>query len=332
MESHASPIFDSSESTTHIRSKCGSCHLEGISTCSLVDNSCTFAQKYTEGSSWTAVEVEDMVYFGTSNVQDIENYMDSAVAYSFGCQISRAGLFEKQYADGILGLSIHPTSLIAAIFEAGVISHYAFSLCLTQEGGQLSVGGVKYDTHHLWDVVRMTPIIRDHGYYSVEVTKLIVGSEVMTSSKMNHYLLKDMNAGKGALIDSGTTDTFFPSSLSSFVGPLISDLTDGQVDFSDTTRRRMFSFAEFKRLPDITVVFGNDAIMKISPEYYMEGVPLSTSGETLSWKGRRSLTNRLYFDEKQGTVFGMNSLIGKEILFDVQGRSVGFLPSNCITK
>jgi len=332
MEGHASPIFDSSQSTTHIRSKCGSCHLEGISTCSLVDNSCTFAQKYTEGSSWTAVEVEDMIYFGSSNVQEIDSYMDSAVAYSFGCQTSRAGLFEKQYADGILGLSIHPTSLIAGIFEAGVISHYSFSLCLTQEGGHLSLGGVREDTHHLWEGVRMTPIVREHGYYSVRVTKILVGAEVVASSKINHYLLKDMNTGKGALIDSGTTDSFFPSSLSSFVGPFISDLTDGQVDFSDTRRRRMFSFAEFQKLPEVTVIFGNDTILKILPEYYMEGVPLSKSGEILSWKERRSLTNRLYFDEAQGTVFGMNSLIGNAILFDVQERRIGFLPSSCSKK
>ena len=67
---HASDYFNSSQSTTHIVSSCGSCLLKGISECDPQqlgsktpsnEIACTFSQKYTEGSSWKATEVEDIV-------------------------------------------------------------------------------------------------------------------------------------------------------------------------------------------------------------------------------------------------------------------------------
>jgi hypothetical protein len=271
-----------------------------------------------------------MVYLGSSNLEELDTYMELAVAYSFGCQTSSNGLFKKQYADGILGLSIHETSLIRAMFEAGILSHYAFSLCLTKDGGYLSIGGVSQRSFKRWLGARMTPISREHGYYSANVTSLVVGSDIVASSTIHKKILKDLNGNKGAIVDSGTTDTFFPSSLNTVIGPLISDLTDGQVDFSDTTRRMLFSFAEFQKLPTITITFANQVELVLYPHHYMEGVPLSNTGESaLLWAGKLSLTNRLYFDEDGGAVFGINALLGNEILFDVQNRQIGFVQSTC---
>ncbi len=141
--SHASPYFDPSLSTTHRVAKCGSCLLEGVAQCSLFGNYCTFSQKYTEGSAWTATEVEDVVWLGSANVvESLETYMHRlAVAYPFGCQTTSRGLFRKQYADGILGVSIHETSLVTALHSEGLIPSDAFSLCITREGGHLSLGG-----------------------------------------------------------------------------------------------------------------------------------------------------------------------------------------------
>jgi len=127
---HASPYYDPSLSTTYRVTKCSggfgggssSCLLAGISACSLFGDFCTFSQKYTEGSSWTATEVEDIVWLGSSDVaESLELYMaEYAVAYPFGCQTNSKGLFRKQYADGILGLSIHETSIV----------NYLYSRCL----------------------------------------------------------------------------------------------------------------------------------------------------------------------------------------------------------
>lgn len=336
---HASPTFAPSRSTTYFVSKCGSCRLTGISTCSLFGNYCDFTQSYTEGSSWTATEVEDMVWLGSSNVvESLEQFMpELAVAYSFGCQTSNKGLFRKQYADGILGLSVHETSLIVALWEGGVISRNAFSLCLTQEGGYLSLGGAfnnaRHEVHHHHDQnlgMRMTPVTREHGYYSVEVIRLVVGNEAVVSTETYPDLLQDMNAGKGCILDSGTTDTFLPSSLREVVGNAVSDYTNNLVDFSSDTRRRAFSFDEFQRLPILTVILSNEATLTIRPDNYMEDVPFDVkTGRAKKWEGSLSLTNRLYLEEEKGAVLGINSMIGHDIYFDVQGHQVGIAASNC---
>ena len=251
---HASPYFDPSLSTTHFVSKCSNgyathgnnnsngCLLGGISECSLMGNYCSFRQKYTEGSSWVATEVEDIVWLGTSSVvESLEVYMPKlAIAYPFGCQTSSKGLFRKQYADGILGLSIHETSIVSALWREGVIERNAFSLCLTREDGYLTLGGTPTTTGNTANLngststanvnMKLTPITQDHGYYSIEVIRIYIGDTLIaatmsdngdiidhagdtnkTSIKNNNtnirsHLLDHMNAGKGCILDSGTTD------------------------------------------------------------------------------------------------------------------------------
>jgi hypothetical protein len=410
---HASPYFDPSKSTTHIVSNCGSCLLEGISSCPFhqlllgggssgssgtsdsgsgtssfgssfeTAAGCTFSQKYTEGSAWTATEVEDLVWLGSSDVlESVEEYMPAlAVAYPFGCQTSSTGLFRKQYADGILGLSIHETSLVKAFHNEGLIRSNAFSLCFTPKGGVLSLGG-SLDPHKYHytnsntnsntntnnsqqqrqekskQIMKTTPVTKqnEHGYYSVEVIRLVVGGTiVVTDADTTPRLLRDMNSGKGCILDSGTTDSYFPASLARSIRRAVieygktksmggGDHTDHsrnhiQLDntidddyfdlFSSKWRHKEYTYHEFQTLlPVVTVVFANEVALDILPQHYMEYVPLNdeadasaTSGSisVMPWEGTLALTNRLYFDEHEGSVLGANAFFGYDILFDAGG-------------
>jgi hypothetical protein len=364
---HASPYFDPSLSTTHFVTKCSgtgisssssSCLLEGISGCSLFGDFCTFSQKYTEGSSWVATEVEDMVWFGTSSITNsIELYMPSlAIAYPFGCQTSSKGLFRKQYADGILGLLIHPkTSVISALWREGIIERDAFSLCLTREGGYLTLGGTPSSTSttNSLSPMKMTPITnQDHGYYSVEVIRILIGDTIIASTTsttdsdsdttntnrnrnrngIRNHILDDINSGKGCIFDSGTTDTFFPSSLEKIIRKTVMNNTTDNMDyFSNKFRRHMYTFDEFQQLPTITIVFAssnNEASIDIIPQNYMENVPSSKEGKVSPWEDKILLVNRIYFEESDGgTVLGANAMFGYVILFDSEGRQMGISKS-----
>jgi hypothetical protein len=330
--SHASPYFDPELSTTHRVTKCGSCLLEGISSCSLFGDQCTFSQKYTEGSSWTAMEVEDMVWMGTPDVvESLEYHMGMlAIPYPFGCQTSNKGLFRKQYGDGILGLSIHDSSLIRALYLERLIPRNAFSLCFTHESGYLSLGGtLPAHTHHT-DTMTMTPITREHGYYSVEVVSLSIGDTLVISADINGDLLEDMNSGKGCIFDSGTTDSFFPSSIRKVVSAVVMEQTRMLTDFSPAMRRHVYTYSAFQRLPTLTIGFTNNASLTILPDHYMEGVPIDPStGRAEAWDKSIALTNRIYLDEATGTVLGANAMYGHDILFDVQGHQIGIAPANC---
>jgi len=326
---HASPYFDPSRSTTNRLSQCGNCHLTGISSCSLYGDLCEITQKYTEGSSWSAKEVEDMVWFGTSDVvQSVEEHMQLAIPYAFGCQTSIKGLFQKQYADGILGLGRHDTSVIAALYKAALIPRNAFSLCLTVKDGYMSLGGSLPTQHHL-EPMKMTPISREHGWYSVEIVMLLVGDIQVTSVEKHPHLLESINSGKGCILDSGTTDTFLPEYLAKAVGEAVLIYTDGLTDFSRHSRVKSYSFDEFESLPDITFVMTNNVTLTMQPQYYMEGTPLDLKGSVQGWKGSKILTNRIYIEEPEGTVLGANAMFGHDILFDVQGHQIGIARADC---
>jgi hypothetical protein len=306
--------------------------LEGISLCSLFGDECTFSQKYTEGSSWVATEVEDMVWLGTPNVvESLEVHMSSlAIAYAFGCQTSSKGLFRKQYADGILGLSIHDTSIVTALYKERLIARNAFSICFTHNGGHLSLGGTLSPSRFHYQTMQLTPITRSHGYYSVEVTSLSIGNKIVVDSETKSHLLADINGGKGCILDSGTTDSFFPKSLNKVVGAAVVDHTNGLTDFSAKFRRHVYTFTEFQRLPVITLVFTNDVVLEIWPDNYMENVPLdSITGRAKTWEGTLLLTNRIYLDESKGSVLGANAMFGYDVLFDIQGHQIGIAPANC---
>ena len=373
---HASPYFNPSLSTTHRVPRCGECLLEGISKCPLYSfgfelpekeesssleggNFCTFSQKYTEGSSWKATEVEDMVWLGSENVvESLETFLPQlAIAYPFGCQTSSKGLFRKQYADGILGLSSHDTSIVTALYREGLITRNAFSLCLTPEGGAMSLGGtLDSENYHLRPMVT-TPVTRqlEHGLYSVEVIRLLVGKNggnektgatIVTDSETRPKLLRDMNSGRGCILDSGTTDSYFPASLSRAVRKAVVDygysISSGSAGdtaedrdlFSNKWRHRMYTHAQFQALlPVVTVVLANNAAVDILPQHYMERVPIdSKTGRVVPWEGSRELTNRLYFDEQEGSVLGTNAFFGYDLLFDStlpDRHRVGIAPADC---
>jgi Xylanase inhibitor N-terminal len=326
---HASPYFDPLRSTTHRASNCGKCLLEGIATCSLYGEHCEISQKYTEGSSWLAAEVEDMVWLGTSNVlESIEEHMKLAIPYAFGCQTSSNGLFQKQYADGILGLARHESSLVAAYYNAAAIPQNAFSLCLTVDAGQLSLGGSMPTKHHR-EPMKMTPITRDHGWYSVEVVMLMVGGIEVTSVDNRPSLLDAINSGKGCILDSGTTDTYLPGKLAKAFGGAASAYTDGLTDFSAQFRINRYTFDDFQRLPEVTFVMTNNVTLTMEPRHYMEGVTFDPEGLVKRWKGSKKLTNRIYLEEPEGSVLGANAMFGYDILFDVQRHQIGIAKADC---
>ena len=328
---HTSPYFDPKLSTTQRSPKCGNCKLEGISSCSLFSDACSIGQRYTEGSSWKALELEDFVWLGTNDVtESVEDHMQLAVPYVFGCQTNLKGLFRKQYADGILGLARHETSIVAKYKEHGAIGRNCFSLCLTQDGGLLSLGGPN-TAFHLEKDMAFTPITREHGWYSIELVRVQVGLSTLASKTTNREALQSLNRGKGFILDSGTTDTYLPASLAVLVKKVLDDEASmGTFDLTGKQRTRLFTYDEFRALPELRFDFANNATISFVPDNYMEGVPIDAgSGRAQKWNGRITLTNRVYFEEKEGAVLGSNAFYGYDLLFDHDGHQVGIAKALC---
>jgi hypothetical protein len=301
-----------------------------MSSCTLFGGDhCEIKQKYTEGSSWSGEEVEVIVWFGTADVSEsVEEHMQLAIPYAFGCQTTSKGMFKEQYADGIMGLMAE-ASIVAAYAKAQAIPRNAFSLCLTQEGGHLSLGG-SLPTQHHQQAMRTTPITREHGWYSVQLVSLLVGDIVVAAEDTHPSLLKYLNGAKGCILDSGTTDTYLPSSIAKTLGAAVRKWTGGLTDFSNRLRRKDYTHVDFQQLPEITFVLANNVSMSMTPNNYMEGVPLKKDGTALEWEGTRSLTNRVYLEDSEGTVLGANAMFGYDILFDAHGHQVGIAKADCM--
>jgi hypothetical protein len=240
--------------------------------------------------------------------------MHLAVPYTFGCQTLERGLFEKQYADGILGLAPHETSIIYKMFTVGAIPRNAFALCFSRLGGHLSLGGTP--THHHLEPMRYSNITQNQGWYTLAVEQVTVGDMIIVNENNSHVFAE----GRGTILDSGTTDTFLPLAIADSLANAWRKWSG--LEYSN--QARFYSVQEFDLLPDISFILSGNVTLIMTPESYMEGVP-----DTVPWRGKRELTNRIYADEAIGAVLGANAMFGYDILFDVQDQRIGLARADC---
>ena len=109
------------------------------------------------------------------------------------------------------------------------------------------------------------------GLYTIQISRVYVGDVCITcglkeSHKLAHAAFRE---GRGAILDSGTTDTFFPKPALAAFKTAWEDLVG--VTMKESTR---YSYEEFQNIPDITVIFESNATLVIPATSYMEHVPL----------------------------------------------------------
>ena len=292
----------------------------------------------------------------------LEESMEWLLPFTFGCQTSVTGLFRKQYADGILGLERSQHSLVHHMQQEGLLPYNAFSLCVGRQGtGYMGLGGGLTNRH--LEPMKFTPIFSSDestsrsadgsSMYSVMVDQLwldhicLVGCITNTShphsSAYQHdkRLLEAFQEGKGTILDSGTTDTYLPKALAPDFVKAWYALTGRKLETVSSTANQhspshRFTFSQFMQLPTLTIVFANNVTLAIPPVHYMEGaisgVGASLDGAT-GWadgKNTRDLILRVYVDEPEGAVLGLNAQRDYDILYDSEdsGR-IGFAKANC---
>ena len=390
--SRSAPVrhYDPAESSTHQPLLCGSCELSTTSSASgalcrrLLDGEaddaddslnphkrkCRVTQKYTEGSKWSAYEANDFITLSSNNTYDEVSIRRSTIPFTFGCQTSCTGLFQQQYANGILGLERSSASYVSQLKRRSLLRHNAFSICANPpqeeggggggagssatEDGRMGLGGAI--THRHLAHMQFAPIVNaaEHGTYRVQVVQAWLGDDCLVNATRNAHLLEgafNRPRGKGTVVDSGTTDTFLPSGLAAEWEASWLRQT------GRTWKRRTDSYthAAFQALPAVTLHLasssdaGTDPTHSnaesrstlrwvIPPEHYMEASGGSGSGNgggaarravsarDSPWSGSRSFTNRIYVDEADGAVLGLNAMRGYDVLFDADSRRVGLAP------
>jgi hypothetical protein len=361
---HIDKLFVEGESSTFSKVPCGQCQK---GTCSL-GTECRISMSYQEGSSWSAYEAIDRCYVGGPHKQplvsdkgkdDIDPEHASAFAFplDFGCQTKITGLFKTQMADGIMGMEDTGTAFWYQMFEAGKMGkERKFSLCFSRpletskdgsEAGAMTLGGSDERLHDSQMVY--SERTKRNGFYNVILQNVYLrdataGESAMSSdpsarvTRLNVGAVK-LNAG-GAIVDSGTTDTYFSNYINSEFLAAYKGLTGK--DFNHD--KQNLSVAQVKELPTILIQLkGNldrnkklgdanrvvglagtldpdnpyDIILAIPPSHYMEP------------DAEGMYTSRFYTSERSGTVLGANSMMGHDIMFDVDNSVIGWAESTC---
>ena len=321
---------------------------------------CVFQQSYTEGSSWKAFQVQDIVFVGGKDVFSAADPIATrySVDFTFGCQTYSSGLFVSQLADGIMGLSQHDATLPRAMYNQGKLRNRMFGLCFRTEmvvskkgisAGVLTLGGIdrRLDSSPM---VYAKNLARS-GWFTVYVKKLYLrpgggqSAKIEDSDKIIPITtdLYSMNSGKGVIIDSGTTDTYLHRSLSkpfnaawkSITGKAYSNspvrLTRQQIAELPTILIQLMpyssGFDDNLGSPNDVIGLAGSRLDDNSPNDILIAVPATHYMEYSPSKD--VYTSRFYFTESRGGVLGANTLQGHDVVFDWDYGRIGFAESTC---
>jgi hypothetical protein len=353
---HDPYYYNPSRSTTSVVVPCGKCVFRDVSQClpfvHVGSSRCTVRQRYTEGSSWTAFEVTDIISFSFSTTQQPGNgtiqhqhsyfYEDSiptTVPFTFGCQTQLAGLFKTQFADGILGLERYcHLSLPGRLHQHGITNSTAFSLCLTPTTGYLGLGGAQRHRHTAG--MRLTPLRQSKnkisGMYAVTVEEVWLGDTCLASANHHTHILRAFDAGTGTIFDSGTTDTYLPSVIADSLNTAWLEQTGRPFSLQPHQQHRnsMYTFEQFRILPNLRLVLAGNVTFTLTAANFMEGSSVFTANTNVQHDHNAYLLKkRLYADQPEGTgaVLGINAMLGYDILYDPDQGWIGFAPANCVS-
>lgn len=263
------------------------------------------------GHSWKAVQVQDDLWVGGTIVTTEPAATQGrhlTVPFVFGCQYSETGLFRTQKADGIMGLSSNALTLVHQMNSNKRIPNKEFALCYMKGGGIMTIGGVDPAIHR--ESMQYVPLTKSSGWFTVHLVAIKIGDQVL-DVKASVW-----NSGKGAIVDSGTTDTYLPRKAASAFKSKWRHFAGR--DYGNT--KMTFKDSEFAKIPSITFVFkddnDSDVEVEMKPEAYMERVA-------------SKYVPRVYLTEGSGTVLGANFMQDHNVLFDTDNRRVGFARSDC---
>ncbi len=267
-----------------------------------------------------------MIYQGEKQ-QDIISAPNLSVNFEFGCQESETGLFRTQKVGGIMGLSAAEETLPFHLFKHKLAASRMFSLCFKIGGGSLALGGVDQSLHYYTPIgdtkqqsssIEFVKVLKRRGWFTVKLLDILMyNPSEKTTTTIGGPIFK-CNAGRGSIVDSGTTDTYLPSALFSNFAQMFKSIS-GQKYKNEPLS---LSKEQYAKLP--TIVYRIEAMeagkyveISVHPSSYVEK---QASGKFVP---------RVYLTEGTGAVLGANFMDRHNVIFDVDNMRVGFVKSDC---
>jgi Eukaryotic aspartyl protease len=275
------------------------------------------------------------MWMGGEGETDIASASRYSVDFQFGCQDSETGLFRTQHVDGIMGMSAAEDTIPHLLVTQKITKSKIFALCFSIGGGILTLGGVDQTLHRPGAPIRYAKLLKPKGWFTVKLLDVALRASPYSrhltvmkrtrtnSSKNSTYSINadaaTLNFKKGVIVDSGTTDTYLPVAVRDQFEKLFKKLTDG---ITYTNSNIALSRSQLEKLPTIIYTLEGE---EGSPPVEIETEP-SSYMERL---GDGKYAFRVYLTESAGAILGANVMNNHNVIFDIDNRRVGFVPSLC---
>lgn len=215
-----------------------------------------------------------------------------------------------------MGMAAREESIPFILFNNNITSSKVFALCFRNNGGVMTLGGVDTSIHDS-PISYIKLSINSKGFYVVKLREVLFRdptNNVTTSLDQTQSMFTDL---KTVIIDSGTTDTYFPTISKETFTKLFLKITGlhyspGVSVFKAKDRMHL--------LPSIIYRFedpnGHFIDVERPPSSYVE----TTNDGFLAF--------RIYI-HSNGAVLGANWMNNLNIIFDVDRNHIGLADSKC---
>lgn len=295
---HIDPPFDPQNSSTF---RWVSCSEARCRQCSSSRTHCQYSVSYVEGSSISGSYFEDVLHLGHAERSN------SMAPVWLGCHTRETNLFLRQEPSGIMGVGEDNWDVLTALM-GGPLEKRIIGLCLSDDGGVMSLGGINESWTPLDAPLQRVP----YGFhYSVSVTgATLVGPDGQTTDLATL-------AGTYA-VDSGTTFTYMSTSQAAALRLAVQNACGRPYTCGAAAQAGgncwLATEADLHSFPDLHIRLG-EATFVWSPRGYLSS--RHAGHWCYTFHGEPPLT--------LGASFMRNHLV----VFDREERKIGFAPSPC---
>lgn len=331
---HKKNYYSHLNKTAYKPLKCSSkiCNLVPASGCSISKEekkkknldqlACSFYSKKSNGDGIKGNYISGIVYFEEDKSSTSNKKVYRSYALPIGCTTGEFGKFKSYIPDGIMGLNNNKGSFVSVLKQLKIVNKNIFSLCFGLEGGYMSLGEID-KTYHNAKKINYVPLLSSNNLFSFSVHGIQVGKNKKEKHKIE------------ATIDTTKAFTFFPNKIYKSIYNQIIELCkdkkgknicgkfqyDSQLGYciSYTNRESLFKSVN-SFWPNITLYLQNGT------EYLVKGINYHyyyfNGNDRKACLGFKST-------DKDFITIGTNFMHGKDIIFDKDYQTLGFVNADC---